>query len=52
MINAIQSLTVTSKINQSDWYFIPNMLSGTLGIIIGFVIAQYLGLIEISNFSL
>ena len=49
MIKTIQSLTVTSKINQSDWYFIPNMLSGTLGIMIGFVIAQHLGLVEIAN---
>lgn len=50
MLNSIQSLTVTSKTKQSDWYFIPNMLSGTLGIMIGCVIAQYFGLIEIANF--
>jgi|GEM_PF-4163691 len=40
---------ITSQINQSNWYFLPNMLSGVLGIIIGFAIAQSLGLVEIAN---
>ena len=50
MLNNIQSFTVTSKTKESDWHFIPNLFSGTLGIIIGCVIAQYVGLIEIANF--
>ncbi len=42
MITNIQSLTVTSKTNQSDWYFVPTMLNGTLGILIGLAIANIL----------
>ncbi len=49
MITTTQSLA-TSKINQSDWYFVPTMLNGTLGIIIGLAIAPCLNLIEIANF--
>ncbi len=42
MITRTQSLTVTSTINQSDWYFVPTMLNGILGIIIGLAIANFL----------
>ena len=42
MITTTQSLTVTPKINQSDWYFLPTMLNGTLGIMIGIAIANCL----------
>ncbi len=41
MITITESVA-TSKINQSDFYFIPTMLNGTLGIIIGLVIANFL----------
>ena len=42
MTTNTQSLTVTSKMNRSEWYFVPTMLNGTLGIIIGIVIANFL----------
>ena len=41
MITITESFA-TSQINQSDFYFIPTMLNGTLGIIIGLVIANFL----------
>jgi hypothetical protein len=33
----------TSSHKYSDWYFLPSMLSGTAGIIIGLAIASVLG---------
>ncbi len=42
MITRTQSLTVTSTINQSNWYFVPAMLHGILGIVIGLAIANLL----------
>ena len=33
----------TSITQNSDWYFLPSMFSGTAGIIIGLVIASVLG---------
>jgi hypothetical protein len=33
----------TATLNQSDWYFIQPTLSGTAGVIIGLVIANFLG---------
>jgi hypothetical protein len=32
-----------TPLHKSDWYFIPTTLSSTAGVIIGFVIANFLG---------
>jgi hypothetical protein len=36
-------LSDRSTYNQSNWYFVQPTLSGTVGVIIGFAIANYLG---------
>ena len=43
MITNIKSNQAFSQINYSDWAFLPNMLSGTAGIILGYAIASMLG---------
>ena len=43
MITNIKSNQACSQINHSDWAFLPNMLSGTAGIILGYVLASMLG---------
>ena len=43
MIAIIKSNQTSSHINHADWSFLPNMLSGVGGIIIGWAIAFILG---------
>ncbi|MDJ0636546.1 MAG: hypothetical protein QNJ34_25435 [Xenococcaceae cyanobacterium MO_188.B29] len=43
MITNIKSNQTFAQINHSDWAFLPNMLSGTAGIILGYAIAFLLG---------
>ncbi|AFY76456.1 MAG: hypothetical protein IGR93_01170 [Hydrococcus sp. C42_A2020_068] len=37
------NVSYQSKLNKSDWYFIPTTLSGATGVIIGLAIANFLG---------
>ncbi len=43
MIATIKSQQNSAKIRHSDWDFLPKMLSGTAGMIIGWAIALILG---------
>ena len=43
MFTTIKSKQTTSQIANSDWDFLPNMFSGTVGIMIGWTLALMLG---------
>ncbi|MBE9170863.1 hypothetical protein IQ238_26240 [Pleurocapsales cyanobacterium LEGE 06147] len=43
MMTTSKYCQTSSRIGHDDWCFLPSMLSGTLGIIIGLVIAFQLG---------
>ncbi|MBE9167814.1 hypothetical protein IQ238_09880 [Pleurocapsales cyanobacterium LEGE 06147] len=43
MITTSRHFKTSSRISYSNWYFLPSILSGMAGIIIGFAIACQLG---------